>query len=490
MGFDEAAVDALPWAAAFRAMTDLEQGAIANADEERRVGHYWLRAPTLAPEVGLAQLITDTLDAVTGFAEGVRTGAVLAEGGERFTDVLHVGIGGSALGPQLLIDALVEPGAGLRLHFLDNTDPDGIERVLSRLGEALRTTLVIVVSKSGGTPETANGMKLVVQRLRERGLEVGSRMVAITGEGSALDRQATSEGWLRRFPLWDWVGGRTSVTSAVGLLPAALAGLDVGAFLRGAAEMDAWTRATAWRDNPAALLAASWFLVGHGHGERAMVVLPYADRLLLMSRYLQQLVMESLGKRLDRRGREVLQGLTVYGNKGSTDQHAFVQQLRDGRNDFFAVFVQVLGDGHGSDHEVDPGVRAGDYLQGFLLGTRRALASEDRRNLTITLPEVNAGTVGGLVALFERAVGLYAELVDINAYHQPGVEAGKRAAKEILTLSERIRGALGAPRSTAELAATLSADELEVFYVLEHLVATGRARREGHGRSAVYGSAS
>ncbi|MCA9489517.1 MAG: glucose-6-phosphate isomerase, partial [Myxococcales bacterium] len=210
MGFDEAAVDALPWKPAFDAMHALEQGAVANADEGRRVGHYWLRAPTLAPEVGLARQITDTLDAVTGFAESVRSGGILAEGGERFTDVLHVGIGGSALGPQLLIDALVEPGAGLRLHFLDNTDPDGIERVLSRLGEALRTTLVIVVSKSGGTPETANGMKLVVQRLRERGLEVGSRMVAITGEGSALDRQAVSEGWLRRFPLWDWVGGRTS----------------------------------------------------------------------------------------------------------------------------------------------------------------------------------------------------------------------------------------------------------------------------------------
>jgi glucose-6-phosphate isomerase len=177
--------------------------------------------------------------------------------------------------------------------------------------------------------------------------------------------------------MWDWVGGRTSITSAVGLLPMALQGHDVRAFLAGAAAMDEATRAGDPARNPAALMALFWMCEGNGKGDRAMVVLPYKDRLLLMSRYLQQLVMESLGKRLDRQGRVVEQGIAVYGNKGSTDQHAYVQQLRDGRHDFFAVFVRVLTDRQGpsaSMDETDPrGPTSGDFLDGLLLGTRAAL---------------------------------------------------------------------------------------------------------------------
>ena len=132
-----------------------------------------------------------------------------------------------------------------------------------------------------------------------------------------------------------------------------------------------------------------------------MVVLPYKDRLLLFSRYLQQLVMESLGKQFDLQGRHVNQGLSVYGNKGSTDQHAYVQQLREGVLNFFAVFIRVLESG-GSAHEVEPSITAGDYLHGFLLGTREALFENDRESMTITVPRVDARTIGGLIALFEH----------------------------------------------------------------------------------------
>src|SRR5207249_649333 len=118
---------------------------------------------------------------------------------------------------------------------------------------------------------------------------------------------------------------------------------------------------------PAALLALMWYHATGGKGQKDMVVLPYKDRLLLFSRYLQQLVMESLGKRLDRDGNRVEQGISVYGNKGSTDQHAYVQQLRDGVNNFFTTFIRVLEDG-GAATEVEPGVTPGDYLHGFLLG--------------------------------------------------------------------------------------------------------------------------
>ena len=171
-----------------------------------------------------------------------------------------------------------------------------------------------------------------------------------------------------------------------------------------------------------------------------MAVLPYKDRLELFSRYLQQLVMESLGKEKDLSGKVVHQGLTVYGNKGSTDQHAYIQQLRDGLNNFFVIFIQVLRDREGDSMEVDPRTTSGDYLLGFLLGTRQALYESSRESVKITLKDASPQTIGCLIALFERAVGFYASLINVNAYHQPGVEAGKKAATAIVHTSRRIRG--------------------------------------------------
>jgi glucose-6-phosphate isomerase len=278
--------------------------------------------------------------------------------------------------------------------------------------------------------------------------------------------------------MFDWVGGRTSELSAVGLLPAALQGIDVDAMLAGAAACDAATRVHETRRNPAALMALMWYAATGGKGQKDMVVLPYKDRLLLFSRYLQQLVMESLGKQLDLDGRRVEQGITVYGNKGSTDQHAFVQQLRDGVGNFFVTFVRVLESG-GAPMEVEPGVTAGDYLHGFLLGTREALFGNDRQSMTITVPRVDARTVGALIALFERAVGLYASLIHINAYHQPGVEAGKKAAAAVLSLQAKVLTALSkSPQTAEQVASTIGAAQSveTVFLILEHLAANGRAR--------------
>jgi glucose-6-phosphate isomerase len=486
-GIDPARVAGLPWPRVFAEMAALEGGAIANPDEGRQVGHYWLRAPALAPDLGKAEAIGAARDAVQAFARAVRAGGIRTDDGSLFTDFLHVGIGGSALGPQLIDHALAK--AGLRSHFLDNTDPDGILATLDALYSRLPTTLCVVVSKSGGTAETRNGMILARRAFEARGVDFASRAVAITQDGSALHKEAA--GWRARFPMWDWVGGRTSVCSAVGLLPAELAGIDTGALLDGAAAMDEWTRTPSVTENPAALLAAAWHIAGNGRGDRSMVVLPYSDRLALMSRYLQQLVMESLGKERDLRGQTIESGIAVYGNKGSTDQHAFVQQLRDGRNDAFVHFIQVLDVGAGAQlsTEINPGVDVGDYLQGFLLGTRRALADKGRPSLTITLPSVDAGSVGALIALFERAVGFYASLVGINAYDQPGVEAGKKAASEVLDLSLRLREVLRqSPADISTLASRLAASETEVFYLAERLAVTGRISREGRFPSFIYKS--
>jgi glucose-6-phosphate isomerase len=283
--------------------------------------------------------------------------------------------------------------------------------------------------------------------------------------------------------MFDWVGGRTSELSAVGLLPAALQGIDIAGMLAGAADCDAATRVHETRRNPAALLALMWYVATDGKGKKDMVVLPYKDRLLLFSRYLQQLVMESLGKQLDLDGKRVEQGIAVYGNKGSTDQHAFVQQLRDGVNNFFVTFVRVLESG-GSKVEVEPGVTAGDYLHGFLVGTREALYGNDRQSMTITVRRVEARTIGALIALFERAVGFYGSLVHTNAYNQPGVEAGKKAAAVVLSLQAKALAALsGTPRTADQIAAAIGTTESAetIFITLENLAADGRARMAGAG---------
>ena len=436
---------------ALEAMAALERGAIANRDEQRMVGHYWLRAPDLAPSDEIGTAIRETIASVAAFASRVCEGALRGQSGP-FQNVLHIGVGGSALGPQFLSEALGGPGDRMKLHFIDNTDPDGIDRTLAALEGSLGQTLVIVVSKSGSTPEPRNGMLEVQAAYRQAGLEPAPHSVAITMEGSVLDRTAKKDGWLARFPMWDWVGGRTSLMSAVGLVPAALAGIDIDAFLGGAAAMDRLTRKRDARRNPAALLALMWHKVGDGRGTKDMVILPYKDRLLMFGRYLQQLVMESLGKELDRGGATVHQGIAVYGNKGSTDQHAYVQQLREGVPNFFVTFIEVLWDRSGPSAEVEPGVTTGDYLCGFLQGTRRALYENGRESITITIDRITPASVGGLIALYDRAVGLYGELINVNAYHQPGVEAGKKAAAPTLASSRTPSKASWAARTPSRSA--------------------------------------
>ncbi|OEL22945.1 Glucose-6-phosphate isomerase 1, chloroplastic [Dichanthelium oligosanthes] len=423
---------------AFAAMRELEKGAIANPDEGRMVGHYWLRDPALAPNSFLRNKIETTLDSILAFSQDVVSGKIQSPSG-RFTSILSIGIGGSALGPQFVAEALAPDNPPLKIRFIDNTDPAGIDHQIAQLGPELATTLVIVISKSGGTPETRNGLLEVQKAFRDVGLEFSKQGVAITQENSLLDNTARIEGWLARFPMFDWVGGRTSEMSAVGLLPAALQGIDIKEMLVGAALMDEETRNTVVKENPAALLALCWYWASEGIGNKDMVVLPYKDSLLLLSRYLQQLVMESLGKEFDLDGNRVNQGLTVYGNKGSTDQHAYIQQLREGVHNFFVTFIEVLRDRPpGHDWELEPGVTCGDYLFGMLQGTRSALYANDRESISVTVQEVTPRTVGALIALYERAVGIYASLVNINAYHQPGVEAGKKAAGEVLALQKRV----------------------------------------------------
>ncbi|MEM9136869.1 MAG: glucose-6-phosphate isomerase [Cyanobacteria bacterium P01_F01_bin.42] len=481
MSFDDAFVEHLrpQFAAAFEAMDRLEAGAIANPDEERMVGHYWLRNSDLAPNEELRAEIVNTIVKINQFVEKIHSGAILAPNGQKFTDILSIGIGGSALGPQFVSKALADETPAMKIHFIDNLDPTGIDETLQEIGDRLATCLVLTISKSGGTPETRNGMLEVRHAFDAKGLDFSKQAVAVTAYGSNLENIALNQQWLETFPMHDWVGGRTSELSAVGLLPAALEGIDIYGMLAGAKEMDDATRSHDLKSNPAALLALSWYFAGDGKGRKDMVLLPYKDSLLLFSRYLQQLVMESLGKELDLDGNVVNQGIAVYGNKGSTDQHAYVQQLRDGVPNFFMTFIEVLHDRPGESFQLEENITSGDYLSGFLQGTRDALSEKGRDSITITVPTVTPQIVGALIALYERAVGLYASLVNINAYHQPGVEAGKKAAAQKLSLQQALLKVLNEasePLSLSDIAQKANATEnIEAAYlILRHLSANNR----------------
>ncbi|MBE9031116.1 glucose-6-phosphate isomerase [filamentous cyanobacterium LEGE 11480] len=476
MRFDDAFVEKIApkFDFAFAEMAALEAGKIANPDENRMVGHYWLRAPELAPTQELRQEIADTLELTDDFVQKVHSGLIKPPNAPKFTEVLSIGIGGSALGPQFVAEALGEIDAPMNIHFMDNTDPAGFDKVLSQLRDRLDRTLVITISKSGGTPESRNGMLEARNAFELAGLDFSKHAVAITMPGSKLDNVAKTDGWLAMIPMYDWVGGRTSELSAVGLLPAELQGINVREMLEGARLMDIATRKQSLKENPAALLAMSWYYAGNGKGDKDMVMLPYKDSLLLFSRYLQQLVMESIGKQFDLDGNPVYQGIAVYGNKGTTDQHAYVQQLREGVPNFFITFIEVLKDRNGGSIEVEPGVTSGDYLSGLLQGTRSAIYENNRDSITLTIPEVTPAIVGSLIALYERAVGLYGFLVNINAYHQPGVEAGKKAAAQVLNLQSRVVEVLqshSTPLPIADLATKAGApDQIEMVYkILRHL---------------------
>lgn len=416
-------------------MRKIEAGEIKNPDENRKVTHFTDRK--YYPQ-------TELFSELEKFVAQIREGSIKSCTGEKFEAAVINGIGGSALGPQLIQFAIDGPywnekskkqrANWLKIYFLDNTDTTGITDLLEVIEPS--KTLIVNISKSGGTQETKNNMIALADFFTQKGFNFAKNACAITMENSELDRFAKANNWLKIFPMADSIGGRTSETSIVGHLPAAIAGINFLDLLKGACCMDDWTRNKDPFTNPAYMLAISWFIAGNGRGEKNMVIVPYSDRLILLSRYLQQLVMESLGKERDLDGKLVCQGLNVFGNKGGTDAHAFIQQLNDGKDDFFATFIEVLKDS--ARIPIEENIEMGDYLHGFQTGLTNALLEKNRQVITIKIPEVNPFYLGMLIAMYERAVAFYAELIHINAFHQPGVQAYKLASKEIIKLQKKL----------------------------------------------------
>ena len=491
MNFSDADLEKMAplFAKANAGIAAIEKGEIKNPDEKRKVTHFTDR---------ITYCTSPLYNAVEEFAAKVRSGVITGSTGKPFTAVAVNGIGGSALGPQLLQFAVNGPywnelsaekrSNGLKIYFLDNTDSAEFADLCQVMDP--ETTLHLVVSKSGGTQETQNNMIAMEKFYAARGLDFGRHAAAVTMPGSKLDKYAAEKKFLASFEMADSIGGRTSESAIVGHVPAALTGIDFKSFIAGFLRMDELTRSTDALKNPAMMLSAMWYIAGAGKGDRNMVIVPYSDRLVLLSRYLQQLVMESLGKELDLDGKVCHQGLNVFGNKGGTDAHAFIQQLNDGRDDFFATFIELLADAQKID--LGDGKVMGDYLHGFCAGLTEALRSKNRQTISIKIPQLTVFELGMIIALYERAVAIYAEFININAFHQPGVQAYKLAANGELELKSKLDEALKSMANfTGDAAAIAQAagvpeQAAAVEGWLRRMAANGAVKAEFNGSVWVY----
>ena len=390
--------------------------------------------------VGFADVVADA--ALRGQATDF---AAKAKG--RFDDVVILGIGGSALGPIALRTALVPSGWNMitdsprggtpRLHVLDNVDPVTIDALLRRL--ELSRSLFIVTSKSGGTAETMSQFLVVHDRVTAGGLDAKDHFVFVTDPAQGALRPLANKLSVPALDIPPSVGGRFSVLTPVGTLPAALIGIDVATLLEGAADMVTRCEATDLARNPAGTFAILQWLADTRHGKSINVLMPYSDPLRDFAAWFVQLWAESLGKRKSD-GASV--GQTPVPALGATDQHSQVQLFMEGPLDKVVSFIAV--DEREPNVTIPHGfsdVKELGYLGGHTLGelidveqraTAGALASRGRPNLTIHVERVDEWHVGGLMMLFELATAYAGQLYDVDAFNQPGVELGKQFAYAML----------------------------------------------------------
>jgi glucose-6-phosphate isomerase len=372
-----------------------------------------------------------------------------AEARGRFRNVVVLGIGGSALGNVALHTALnspfynLSPPAGLpRLFVLDNVDPDLVGEFLDQLDPA--ESMFNVISKSGGTAETMSQFLLFRDRLIERLGEEGHRehVVVTTDVEKGVLREIVRREGYRSFVVPDGVGGRFSVLSPVGLVSSALVGIDVQGLLKGAADMDERVQEAPFEENPALLHAAIQHRMQTAKGKPMAVTFSYSSRLKDLADWYAQLLAESIGKRKARDGRDVFTGPTPVRAVGVTDQHSQVQLYVEGPYDKWFTLLAVDQPDHVVElphaYEDLPGVA---YLGGRTLkelfqaerdGTRVALTEAGRPNATIALEKVDAHAIGQLIYMLELSVAVMGELYDVDAFDQPGVEAGKVAAYALM----------------------------------------------------------
>ncbi len=361
----------------------------------------------------------------------------------RYRNFVQLGIGGSSLGAAALCTALLDrfhnERRRPRMYFLDNVDPEETASLFEHLDPA--ETLFHVVTKSGETTETVAGFLVAVDRLRKRGLDLRRHLAITTDRRKGFLRRFATQERLRTFEVPESVGGRFSVLTPVGLLPAAAAGLPIRELAAGAILADELCARKDPARNPACLLA---LLAHHFQAKRARpihVLMPYSRALRDVGDWFRQLWAESLGKRLALDGREVFTGPTPVLALGATDQHSQVQLYAEGPQDKLVVFLTA--EKFRRDLEIpasvdDPsagflhGRRFADVLAAEQRGTADALARAGRPNLELSLAEISPRTVGGLLFLLEMATVFAGRFYGVDPFDQPGVEAGKQAAFALL----------------------------------------------------------
>lgn len=362
----------------------------------------------------------------------------------KYDDIVVLGIGGSALGPIALRTALLAPawnslsdgerGGQPRLHVLDNVDPRTIGALLGRL--SIPRTLFIVTSKSGGTAETMSQYLVIRERLAQAAVDPASHLVFVTDPAKGALREIARAENIPALDIPPAVGGRFSVLTPVGLLPAALVGMDTGALLAGAADIATQCAGNDLAANPAGVFATLQYLADTRLGRHIQVLMPYSDALRDIADWFVQLWAESLGKhRLP--GDKGL-GPTPLGALGATDQHSKVQLFMEGPPDKTVTFIAVAEGAGGSDLTIPrlhSDVKELGYLGGHQLGellsieqraTAGALARRGRPNMTIHVDRVDARHLGALFMLFEIATIYAGEMYGVNPLDQPGVELGKQ----------------------------------------------------------------
>jgi glucose-6-phosphate isomerase len=419
-------------------IADMFAGKHINNSEDRPALHSALRNLSKAP------VLINGADVMPAVADVWRRIEALCNKWVGVTDVIHIGIGGSDFGPRLAIEALAHvPGIesrGMRMHFLANIDTADLARILARA--QAHSTRVIVVSKSFTTLETSMNAKAVVGWLKDSGCsksQVAHSVYAVTANIEAAKDFGVSEENI--FPFWDWVGGRYSVWSAVGLPIALQYGFDTfKQFLAGAEAMDLHFKNAPLEENLPVIMALALLYQQEQHDIRAYAVIPYADALDWFPKWLQQLDMESNGKSVDRDGKPVKHSSpVVFGSAGSNAQHSYFQLLHQGTEiipiDFIAVREPMSDRSEAVAHH--------RILLSNCLAQAQALANGKtasnpnnvypgkRPSNLLLLPKLNAFYLGALLALYENRTATLGALWNINSFDQPGVEYGKVLAKPI-----------------------------------------------------------
>lgn len=355
----------------------------------------------------------------------------------KFEDIVVLGIGGSSLGTICLQQSL-KPQA--RLHVVDNIDPTLITETEAKID--LSKTLFIVVTKSGSTPEILAQFFYFANKYKHQNLSLKTHFKVITDPKPSTLRSIAKEENIEIFDIPLNVGGRFSVLTAVGLLPAGLIGIDIEKLIKGAKEMrESFLSKDHYQNLPFQLATIQYLL--HQKGKNINVMMPYSQRLIRFADWYRQLLAESIGKRLNDTGQVVNVGITPINALGVTDQHSQSQLYNEGPNDKLHIFIKVKNLGaelqipslypESSDLKYLKNVSFNKLMSTELMGTMDSLAQNDRPNVLLEMDEVNEEHLGAMFMLFEAATAFLGEYFEINAFDQPGVELSKQITRKLLT---------------------------------------------------------